>query len=174
MQTRMATCCKEKAVLVAVYVERPRKRRVSSNHYHHLHLHQPKHGVNGGGYNRRAELLDYSHRLRESARSGASLPSHPKPVSSNQQPLIQIFAAESKPKHAKVPSCLGKWKLMIPSFFGAMTISQAKKERKKKKKKNSGSNTIKMKAAIIKSYQVQKKRGFISKLLATLQKLKHK
>ncbi|MFS7924306.1 hypothetical protein Hanom_Chr03g00271051 [Helianthus anomalus] len=73
----------EKAVLVAVYKENPSKRRLTTrnsdnikhhhhHHHHHLHIHQSK--DNKG--NRRAELLSYSQRLRESSKVKASTPPH--------------------------------------------------------------------------------------------------
>lgn len=72
-----STCCKEKAVLVTTYIEKPRTRSAYSNRHHCLH-----HTLNvkqaGKGYiNRRAELLHYSHCLRESA----STPLQSTPVS---------------------------------------------------------------------------------------------
>lgn len=78
------SCLKKKTVFVAVYVEKPTKRRLtitnSNGHHHHhydLHIHRSK---NGGGYDRRAELLSYSHRLREVAKSTviSSSPYQPK------------------------------------------------------------------------------------------------
>ncbi|CAK7356264.1 unnamed protein product [Dovyalis caffra] len=107
----MAKLRKEKAVLVHVYVERPRKRRSSSSsssnsHHHHHHHHYVHHiikqeltphknGDSGKGYSRRAELLHYSQRLRESARSATSSPLVPKPVSSNDnhhhQPAANVM-----------------------------------------------------------------------------------
>ncbi|KAL7167019.1 hypothetical protein ACSBR2_037641 [Camellia fascicularis] len=175
------TFCKEKAVLVAVYVETPKKRRLSSNnhhhdshHHHHYHqhyLHQPKHGANGGRYNRRADLLDYSRHLRASAQSGPSTPVlHPKPVPSepNNQPMTQIIGVGDKTKGSKVtrlPSCLGNLKLVIPSFLRSF---QAKKERKKKKRTDD-STEIKMKS-IMKSFQVQKKRGIPFKTTCSIAK----
>ncbi|KAK2970369.1 hypothetical protein RJ640_012949, partial [Escallonia rubra] len=174
-----ATCCREKSVLVAVYVERPRKKGLSSSknnqqhhhhHHHHLHLHQAKLGANSGkGYNRRAELLNYSRRLRESARSAPASPQHPKPISSsNQQPITQMTTIRSKKqKHARTsPACLDNWKIMIPGFLR----SQARKESKKKKEKSHDESASKKAKAIMKSFQVKKKGGFISKLLATIQK----
>ncbi|PSS11583.1 Protein lingerer like [Actinidia chinensis var. chinensis] len=169
MPTKMATCCKDKAVFVAVYVETPRKRRFSSNNHYH-HLHQPKHG--GGVYNRRAQLLDYSRHLRESARSGPSNPLNPKPVSSsNQQPMKQITAVGSKPKRGKVPACLGNCKIAIPSFLRSLTTLQAKKQRKTttKKSRESEFTATKMKS-VMKKLRVQKKGAFLSKLLSALQK----
>ncbi|CAK9173314.1 unnamed protein product [Ilex paraguariensis] len=175
--TRWATCCREKAVLVAVYVERPRKRRLLANqqhhhhHHHHLYLHQAKRGAHGGGSNRKADLLNYSRHLRESARSGQSSPSlpNPKPVSHNHQPLMtQMIAVPSKPKNARVPACLGNWKIIIPSFLRSLTTSHPRKE-KKKRKKNSGSTATRMKA-VMKSFQVKEKKGFVSKLFASLRK----
>lgn len=63
---------KKKSVFVSVYVEKPRNRRSSTtnynihNHHYHLHIEQSK---NSGCYNRRAELLSYSHHLQEVAKS---------------------------------------------------------------------------------------------------------
>ncbi|KAK9274432.1 hypothetical protein L1049_021679 [Liquidambar formosana] len=174
MPTKMATFCREKVVLVTVYVERPR-RRLSSNHHHHHHHHhhlylpvkqevkQHKHGVAGRGSDRRADLLRYSQHLRESARPAASsTPLLPKPISSNkEQTTKKIIAVRSKPKHARVPTCLGNWKLVIPNFVRSMEG--------RKKNKNSGSTSKKIKA-LMKSFEGQKKWGFFSKMFATLRK----
>ncbi|KAK4557706.1 hypothetical protein RGQ29_007462 [Quercus rubra] len=143
----MATCRKEKAVLVTVYVERPRKKASTNHHHHHHHHHylhhttkrevtQVNHGASGPGkgYDRRAQLLQYSKRLRESSRSATITPLPLEPTSSsnhNQQPSTQ----------------LGK--------------------REKKKHRGSKSNTLK---DVMKDLEGQKKQGFISKLSSTLQK----
>ncbi|KAL6279885.1 hypothetical protein ACE6H2_016766 [Prunus campanulata] len=66
------TCCKEKEVLVSVYVEKPKRRR----------------GADGRGYiSRRAELPQYSQHLRQSARSApaASTALNPRPNNTNSQ-----------------------------------------------------------------------------------------
>ncbi|OMP07601.1 hypothetical protein COLO4_07200 [Corchorus olitorius] len=94
----MATYSKNKAVVVTVYVERQR-RKLSANHrnrhqhyFHHTIKQesvQHKHGggAAGKGYNRRAELLHYSRRLRESARlEKLPKPLESEPVSSTDQP----------------------------------------------------------------------------------------
>ena len=83
-------CCKEKAVLVAVYEEKPRKRRTVTrnkdnikhhhhhHHHHHLHIHESK---KSEGNNRKAELLSYSKHLRESKKLEASTSTHRRPKS---------------------------------------------------------------------------------------------
>ncbi|KAF9625649.1 hypothetical protein IFM89_025134 [Coptis chinensis] len=87
---RRGACCGEKAVLVTVFVERPTRRRVSSNH-HPNKIHHPitqaviRNRGGGRGYDRKAELLRYSHCLRESARSTSTTPLHrPAAVASSQ------------------------------------------------------------------------------------------
>ncbi|KAJ6714920.1 hypothetical protein OIU85_026427 [Salix viminalis] len=118
-----AKLCRGEAVIVSVYAERPGKRRVSSSssnshrhrrHHHHHHVHHVikqevnlnKNGDSGKGYSRRAELLHYSQRLRESALSATSAPLVPKPVSSNHhhQPTTNIVAAPSKPRFSRSTS----------------------------------------------------------------------
>ncbi|KAL4602314.1 hypothetical protein ACB092_10G044200 [Castanea dentata] len=155
----MATRCKEKAVLVTVYVERPRKRKVSTNHrQHHHHNHylhhttkrgvtQVNHGAHGPGnkgYDRRAQLLQYSKHLRESSQSATTTPLPLRPTSSsNQQPSTQIAAFQRKRKQDRAPACLGIWKILLPNFFRYLIFSKARKERKKKKHRGSKSNTLK-------------------------------
>ncbi|KAJ0047916.1 hypothetical protein Pint_15758 [Pistacia integerrima] len=100
MPTKMAKFCREKAVLITVYVEKPRRRRVLSNQHHHHHHHHHHYLLRGSGkgYNRRAELLRYSQSLRESVRPAASSSSSssttlllPKPTSpKNQQPTTKV------------------------------------------------------------------------------------
>ncbi|KAL3834973.1 hypothetical protein ACJIZ3_009709 [Penstemon smallii] len=168
-------CCKEKSVLVAVYAEWPRRRRLSTSkkgqnghyhhhHYHHIHLGVSKNAGRGKGYNRKAELLDYARNLRASAQPAASTGS-----SSSVPPSVQIVAVERKPKRVKSPTCLGKWELLIPSFIKSMANLKTNKEKGKKKDKNSVSITSKMKF-LVKSLQVQKKGSFLSKLFTKLRK----
>ncbi|CAL1376002.1 unnamed protein product [Linum trigynum] len=75
MPAQMAKLCRDKAVIVKVYGEKATKRRKSNasistkvhhvvHHHHHLHVH---HTVD-----RKAHLLDFSRRLRESAAAHAS------------------------------------------------------------------------------------------------------
>lgn len=85
-------CCGEKAVLVSVYVERPR-RELRTNpsrkrHQHHVRGKVINGGRVGGGYDRRAHLLHYSQQLREAARiqSPASTPSNQSPLDSPNNP----------------------------------------------------------------------------------------
>ena len=93
-------------MLVTVYVERPRKKASTNHHHHHHHHHylhhttkrevtQVNHGASGPGkgYDRRAQLLQYSKRLRESSRSATITPLPLEPTSSsnhNQQPSTQV------------------------------------------------------------------------------------
>lgn len=92
-----------KGVWLSVYVEKPSKRKsVSRNHHHHYHHHHHLYvhsarkltGNNGGGYSRKAQLLEYSRQLRESARSQANSPllqPNPKPASQDHhQNLSQV------------------------------------------------------------------------------------
>ncbi|KAI8532282.1 hypothetical protein RHMOL_Rhmol11G0201500 [Rhododendron molle] len=69
MPPKMVTIFRERVVLVAVYVETPKRRRFSSNNHRRC-----RHYRASNGTNRRADLLDYSRRLRESGRSGSSNP----------------------------------------------------------------------------------------------------
>lgn len=97
-----AKLCLKKAVLISVYEEKPTKIKDHRHkHHHHHHHHYVYHSIQqdkggdqptGKGYNRRAELLLYSQRLRQSVRPAES--SHlldTKPVSSNiQQPAVKV------------------------------------------------------------------------------------
>ncbi|KAL2490011.1 uncharacterized protein Fot_43303 [Forsythia ovata] len=165
----MATCCRERAVLVAVYVERPRRRLPSSNYQQQQqqqHFRQANRAVGGRRYNRRAELLDYARDLRTSARSGASSPVHSS--SHIRQPrAAQITQAQRKPRRTIVPTCLGNWKLLVPSFLTSMTASKTSKMKKKTKNRNSVSTITKI-TTVVKRLQMQKKKNFFSKLFAAL------
>ncbi|KAL2461166.1 Uncharacterized protein Adt_44586 [Abeliophyllum distichum] len=140
---RMATCRRERAVLVAVYVERPRRRLPSSNYQQQQHFRQANRAVGGRRYNRRAELLEYARDLRTSARSEASSPVH---LSSHTRQLraVQITQAQRKPRRTIVPSCSGNWKLLLPSFLTSMTASKTSKMKKKNKNRNSVSTITKV------------------------------
>ncbi|KAF3672284.1 hypothetical protein BC332_00671 [Capsicum chinense] len=165
MPTRMVTYLRERTVYVAVLVEGPRRRKNSStnnkiHHYQHQHLHV-RHVVNGRGYNRKAQLLEYSRNLRAANRSQ---PSVSQPV---QRQNSQIVAVKNKPKYVTVPACMGNWKFVMPRFLRSF-MSQNKKS-KKKKKKNMASKTNKIKA-MVKSFQVQRKSGLFSKFFASVRK----
>ncbi|XP_027085501.1 uncharacterized protein [Coffea arabica] len=176
----MATFGRQKGVWVAVYVERPRsRRRLLSNsrqpqhhhhHHQHLHLHQD---CNTRGYNRKAQLLEYSRQLRESARSQASSPLlHPKPVANHnhhRQPMTQMIAVQKMRRHAVTPTCMGNWKLLVPGFFRSLLMPHNKKPKNKRKRTNNRSTATKIKA-IMKSFQVNRRKGFTSKMFATLRK----
>ncbi|XP_018847555.2 cyclin-T1-like [Juglans regia] len=179
MPTKTGTYSKEKSVLLKVYVEHPRKKRVSQSqhhhhHHHHHHLHQTirreviLYNVNGAstkGYDRRAQLLQYSRQLRLSARSASKSPFESSSSSGNHKPTSQSTVAvprkSSKSKHPKTPGCsFGNWKILLPSFFRSLTGSKGKKERKNIKQSGWTSSKIK---AFTKSLQMQKKkRGSIS------------
>ncbi|KAK1356467.1 hypothetical protein POM88_049723 [Heracleum sosnowskyi] len=179
MPSKMVTGSKnEKSVLVAVFVERPRKRGLlSSNggagkhyhhhhHHHHLHLHQSR--KQGGSSNRRAELLDYSRRLRNSAENTPKHHHQTKPASVAsiiQQPINEIMAAQSKRKHEKSPACMGNW----TSFLKSLTMPS--KGKKKKKTNSTSTNFTATKAKVImQSFQAHKNKGFFNKFLAAIHK----
>ncbi|KAL3497582.1 hypothetical protein ACH5RR_040314 [Cinchona calisaya] len=171
---------REKGVWVAVYVERPRKRRLLTDnnqqqlhHHQHLHIHRDKNACNGRGYNRKAQLLEYSRQLRESARSQASSPwLHQNPVSdhhNHQPPMTQMIPVQNKRRHAVTPACLGNWKLLIPGFLSSLLMSSNKREKTKRKNTNYRSTATKIKT-VMKSFQVKRKGGFTAKMFATLRK----
>ncbi|KAF8032729.1 hypothetical protein BT93_D1596 [Corymbia citriodora subsp. variegata] len=164
MPTKMASCCKEKAVLISVYVEKPQRRKLSSpnpsrcphhhrcchhhRHHHHRHHHLHPHHPNeerqiqsegtifGEGYNRRAELLHYSRYLRESSKPATESTSLlPAPVSTNNHQISD----KRKRKVEMAPSCLGNYKTSIKRFLLPLTSFQAKKDSKKRKKNTRGS-----------------------------------
>ncbi|XP_048231138.1 uncharacterized protein LOC8283230 isoform X2 [Ricinus communis] len=88
----------------------------------------------------------------------------PKPISSNvMQPTENIAVVQRKPKYDNTPACLGKWKISKFKFCRSLTRVQIKND---KKTKHSGSTSN----AVMNNLKVQKKRGFISKFLAVLQK----
>ncbi|XP_012070143.2 lysine-specific demethylase 7B-like [Jatropha curcas] len=173
----MAKLWQKKAVLVSVYEEKPTKRKLPSNNHHHHHHHHRhyyyvhhsikqdnKHGETAvKGYNRRAELLLYSQHLRQSVRSAESPQLNSKPISSNiQQPTGNAVAVQRKEEdNRSTPSCLGTWKVLKLKFCRSLVSVQIKKGTKKK---NTGSarNVTK---AFMKNIELQKKKGFISKLL---------
>ncbi|PHT58399.1 hypothetical protein CQW23_00762 [Capsicum baccatum] len=164
------TYLRERTVYVAVLVEGPRRRKNSStnnkiHHYQHQHLHV-RHVVNGRGYNRKAQLLEYSRNLRAANRSQPS-PSTPMVPQQVQRQNSQIVAVKNKPKYVTVPACMGNWKFVMPRFLRSF-MSQNKKS-KKKKKKNMASKTNKIKA-MVKSFQVQRKSGLFSKFFASVRK----
>ncbi|OIS99726.1 PREDICTED: uncharacterized protein LOC109231305 [Nicotiana attenuata] len=163
MPTRMVTYLRERTVYVSVLVEGPRRKRSSSsnNKYHHQHLHI-RQVANGGGYNRKAQLLDYSRNLRATARSQPSTPLVPQPI---QRQNSQIVAVKNKPRYVSLPTCMGSWKFVMPRFLRTF-MPQNKKS---KKKKNMASNTNKIKA-MVKTFQVQRKPGLFSKFFASLRK----
>ncbi|KAG4933239.1 hypothetical protein JHK87_047241 [Glycine soja] len=140
------TYCNDKAVLVRVYVEKPRKKSSSSIQHQHLHYHI-RHTIrqevvlgsgSKGSYARRAGLLMYSHLLRESAKGALSTPSFSKLVANNNlQPPTQITPSnKKKPVYREKPTCFGSLKLLIPRFLRSW--SKAKNKEKNKKPMHGG------------------------------------
>ncbi|KAG4188431.1 hypothetical protein ERO13_A08G163200v2 [Gossypium hirsutum] len=164
MPTKTATYCEQKAVFVTVYII-------------NQELIQHKHGGAGKGYNRRAELLHYSRRLRESARSSASRALQSKPVSSidqQQPPSKKIRAVQRKATYSRTPACFDKWGILVPSFLKSLkSLLQSKKTENKRKNRSTSNNKIK---AVMKSLQsqMQKKWRFLSKPNSRLHKNKHR
>ncbi|EXC26784.1 hypothetical protein L484_023401 [Morus notabilis] len=168
----IATSGKGKVVIVTRHVERPR-RIVATHHHHHHHNHvhytvkreviHYRRGADGKRFiNRRAELLQYSQHLRESARPPALAPSLPLPNSSNnnQPPETKVVNVRRNSKNStRTPTCLG-------NFFKLLSL-QARKDRNKKTKSLTTGSRIK---ALTKSLQVQKRHGFLSKLFLTSRK----
>ncbi|XP_054775936.1 uncharacterized protein LOC129284469 [Prosopis cineraria] len=145
MPTQQVICRKGKAVLVRVYVEKPRKMVVPSNHlYHHHHYHHyhvvHHNGSPRQGYDRKAELLRYSQFLRNSARKAPSTTLLPfKQISNNvnEQPSTRVVPSMRKQMHeGNFYSCFGNWKLLIPSFLRSRTSSEPKNREKKKEMQN--------------------------------------
>ncbi|KAI3689777.1 hypothetical protein L2E82_47744 [Cichorium intybus] len=177
------TCCKEKAVLVAVYEEKPRNGRLKTSknkdikhehhhhhhHHHHLHVHRSK---NGDGKNRRAELLSYSQHLRESSKSRSSTsPHHHKPLvastTNSEQTVAPVLPVQKKEMVKKKPSCLD-----LDNLLKRFAISHAKRRVKSKKKKNNKTSSKKANE-IMKTFNSRTQKGasrFFSKLMATIQK----
>ncbi|GMN30915.1 hypothetical protein TIFTF001_003038 [Ficus carica] len=175
----MATSCKKvKEVIVTRHVERPS--RVVANHHHHHHHHHPhhvhhtvkgevihyRHGAEGKRFiNRRAELLQYSQDLRQSARPPAPPLPLPNP-SNNRTPETKVIHIRRNSKDGRNPTCLGNCKTTIPNFFKLLSLRTGK-ERNKKTKSFTTGNKI---TALKKSLQVQKQRGIFSKLFLTSRK----
>ncbi|XP_058085336.1 uncharacterized protein LOC131232856 [Magnolia sinica] len=161
-------CCGEKAVVVSLYVEGPRKGSSETDKHHHYHRirKRPTHHKLDGGPNRRANLLLYSQHLRETATVQSATPSPPHPASNDPQPISKIIPAGSKHKNSRTPTCLGDLRALIPRFIRSLAGLSSKKE---KKKEHSRSTPNKMNT-VIKSLDVKKKLGFVTKLLKTLRK----
>ncbi|KAK8510827.1 hypothetical protein V6N13_097607 [Hibiscus sabdariffa] len=177
MPTKQATCRERKTVLVTVYVEKPRRK-----HQHYLHhtiikqeLIQQKLGGAGKGYNRRAQLLHYSQRLRESARSSTFKALQSKSDSDQQKPSNKdicnprVVGVQGKATYSRRAGCFDKWRIVVPRFMRCLTNFQAKK---KEDAASKTSNNM-MKAAM-KSLQVHKKWSFFSKPIPLLQKNQHR
>ncbi|XP_050377944.1 uncharacterized protein LOC126795157 [Argentina anserina] len=185
MPTKRVPYWKDKPVLVSVYVEMPKRRPPPlTHHHHHYHVHHtvereavsPRGSADGKGYttSRRAELLQYSQRLRQSARTAPASLSPSTPIlpdsnhTSNPQPHAQIVTFPTKPKNPKAPTCFGNCR--SPTIFGPLTSFHAKKERKTRKKR--AYNASKKIKAAIKTLKVQKQQAFFCKLFPSSAKRK--
>ncbi|KAI9088917.1 hypothetical protein K1719_029196 [Acacia pycnantha] len=165
MPTQQVICRKGKAVLVRVYVEKPRKTTVPSNHVHHHHHHH--HHVfhhNGSlrqGYDRKSELLRYSQFLRNSVRKEPSttlLPSKQISDNVNGKPSTRVVSSKRKQMHeGNLYGCFGNWKLLIPSFLRSNAKS---KNRKKKKEMQKGSSHS----------QVKRRKGLFPRMFSSTRK----
>lgn len=89
---------RERTVYVAVLVEGPTRKRSNStnnkfHHFQHQHLHV-KHVANGRGYNRKAQLLDYSRNLRASNhhQSKPSTPLVPQQVQRQNSQVLSFLS----------------------------------------------------------------------------------
>ncbi|GJR57301.1 hypothetical protein Tco_1499463 [Tanacetum coccineum] len=118
-----ASYFKKKAVFVTVYVEKPIKRGSSIN--------KPiEKSKKGGWYNRRAELISYSHRLRELAKStGASSSPHQSESlvvsTTDKQPSSpQIIRSQEKQQVKKHQGCF-EWISMF-KFSNTNTMTTKK------------------------------------------------
>ncbi|KAH6823463.1 hypothetical protein C2S53_017520, partial [Perilla frutescens var. hirtella] len=169
--------CRDKAVVVAVYAEKPRGQggrhhhlHHHHHHYHHFHQNASKNGGKLRGHNRRAELLDYTRHLRAPAQSAALVSSHPS-SHTKQSSTVEVLPADGtrKQKHSSLPTCFEKWSFVATRILRSMTALKATKDEDKKSHKKNVSATAKMKA-LVKSFQVQKKGSFLSKLFASLKK----
>ncbi|KAK7251819.1 hypothetical protein RIF29_35365 [Crotalaria pallida] len=163
--------CKDKAALVRVYVEKPRKKKSSSiqhhHHHHYYHIHQTLrqevvHVPSRQGHDRRAGLLMYSHHLRQSARGASSTPLLSQWSANNTsiQCEKQMAPSKKKPKNGRRPACFGNWKQLIPIFLRSR--SSAPQKDKNKKQNHSGflGNAIKI-------LQVRRGRSFIRSMFST-------
>ncbi|KAJ8622391.1 hypothetical protein MRB53_030920 [Persea americana] len=169
-------CCGEKAVLVSVYVERPR-RELKTNpsrkrHQHHVRGRVITGGKVGGGYDRRAHLLHYSQQLREAARvqSPSSTPSNQSPLDSPNNPQHvtivpqgQINLVQRKRRSSRTPpSCMGDCKALLPKFLRP-SVGIEKKEK-------SGRSTMTKIVATMKNLKVKKKWGYLVKFFSVPRK----
>ncbi|KAK1430509.1 hypothetical protein QVD17_13308 [Tagetes erecta] len=177
----MMTCCKDKAVLVAVYQEKPRKRSLTTrsnndikHHHHHHHHHLHIHGLKNNKGNRKAELLSYSQHLRKSSNLKASTPPH------HQKSLVTSTTNDQETKtKTQVQDVEKKQKLKkqsgsvdMKSIFKCFAMSNAKRKMKRKKKKSASSSSNKA-STLIKRFNSRTQKGarrFFSKLNAFIQK----
>ncbi|KAL4340826.1 hypothetical protein GQ457_08G025940 [Hibiscus cannabinus] len=184
MPTKQATCRERKTVLVTIYVEKPRRK-----HQHYLHhtiikqeLIQQKLGGAGKGYNRRAQLLHYSRRLRESARSSTfkALQSKSDSSTDQQKPSNKdicnprVVGVQGKATYSRRAGCFDKWRIVVPSFMRCLTNFQAKKTGNSRKEEAASKTSNNMIKAAMKSLQLHKKWSFFSKPIPLLQNNQHR
>lgn len=84
----------------------------------------------------------------------------PKPVDSFHQSRTRIIPVKNKLRPTRVPTSFGCLTIRLPGF------SEAKKERKNKRKGGHSKKLIIR--SIVKSFQVQKKGGFFSRMFGAL------
>ncbi|XP_028762632.1 uncharacterized protein LOC114721023 [Neltuma alba] len=182
MPTQQVICRKGKAVLVRVYVEKPRKTTAPLNHhllhhhhYYHLHHHYHVAHHNGHvrqGYDRRAELLRYSQFLRNSVRKEQSttlLPSKQISDNVNEKPSTQVVPSKRKQMHeGNSYGCFGNWKLLIPGFLRSRTSAKPKNRKKKQEMQNGLS--LSQIANAMKISRVKTRKGFIRKMFSSTRK----
>ncbi|KAI3953017.1 hypothetical protein MKX01_028709 [Papaver californicum] len=125
-------------------------------------------GGGANGYDRKAELLRYSHRLRESAKSTTSTPvlltfHTPLRIPTKSKPV----GGDNAQRFSGFPTCFGKLKILLnASFFSSLTSFNNCKSivmrRKKNKKRRRLPGATKLKTA-----RVQKKcADLLSKLFS--------
>ncbi|XP_057420379.1 uncharacterized protein LOC130714497 isoform X2 [Lotus japonicus] len=176
MPTKQVVYRRDRAVLLRVYVEKPRKKKPppiqhQHHHHHHYHIHHTvrKEEIHGSGskgsYDRRSGLLKYSRLLRESARGASStpLPSKGSTTKNLQPPTLMAPFKKKQPKYAERPACFGDWKLLIPSCLRQM-LSAPKKGQKKKKMHGGFSGNL------MKKLQVRRGKSFIPNVFSTTRK----
>uniref|UniRef100_A0A7N0VFM6 Uncharacterized protein n=1 Tax=Kalanchoe fedtschenkoi TaxID=63787 RepID=A0A7N0VFM6_KALFE len=131
MPPEMEPCGGGKGVLISVYVERTRDRRLSFHKPRQLPqpVNRRAHGetLTGYSYSKKAQLLLYVQQKRESSRlAGASVPAL---TSQRPQTPTQVVAVKNKLKPNSTSSCFGSWKrkLPVPCFFQPIIFHLKKK-----------------------------------------------
>ncbi|CAI0417749.1 unnamed protein product [Linum tenue] len=187
MPAQMAKLCRDKAVIVKVYGEKATKRRKSNastntkvHHvvHHHHHLHVVHHTVDrkpvvSPAGDRRARLLDFSRRLRESAAAHPSSNAAPPPKSQNGRD------SQPQPQHRRQGSN-GKFqnffRSIIVSAGGCKNSSNKSRKINGAKSNSFASTTANPVTSIINGIKMhnskRKKKSFFAKLFASLTRRK--